>query len=246
MQFFKPLNAVKAMTFDLDDTLYDNEPIIRRADAALQAHIAKYHKQATKLTPKDWLVLKRAAIRKDKRLASDMGRLRKVVLAAALSGTPASQLSTAPPLDGQLSADVEACFNCFYDARSDFTLDENVHRVLHALSQHIPLGGITNGNVDTQKIGIDNYFKTVLHASTQRPMKPSPAMFDEASQLLNIKPKYILHVGDNLIKDVKGAVNAGYQSAWFACNRSMNLANEPVTMLPHLVLNTLDELLAFI
>ena len=74
----------------------------------------------------------------------------------------------------------------------------------------------------------------------------SPAMFNEASQLLNIEPKYILHVGDNLIKDVQGAVNSGYQSAWFACNRSMNLANEPVTMLPHLVLNTLDELLAFI
>lgn len=246
MQFFKPLNTVKAMTFDLDDTLYDNEPIIRRADAALQKHIANHHAQAATLTPKDWLVLKRAAICKDKRLASDMGRLRKVVLAAALSGTPANQLTTTPSINGQLKTDVEACFNCFYDARSDFTLDKNVHHVLRALSQHIPLVGITNGNVDTQKIGIDNYFKTVLHASTQRPMKPSRVMFDEASQLLNITPNYILHVGDNLIKDVQGAVNAGYQSAWFACNRPMNLASEPVSVLPHLVLNTLDELLAFI
>ena len=28
MRFFRPLSAIDAMTFDLDDTLYDNRPVI--------------------------------------------------------------------------------------------------------------------------------------------------------------------------------------------------------------------------
>ena len=67
MQFFRSINSVGAMTFDLDDTLYNNEPIIRRAEQALQTHIAEYHQQAAKLTSLDWLQLKRAAIHKKTR-----------------------------------------------------------------------------------------------------------------------------------------------------------------------------------
>ena len=246
MQFFRSINKVAAMTFDLDDTLYNNEPIIRRAEQALQAHIAEHHREAAKLSAHDWLQLKRAAIAKDTRLASDMGQLRRVVLTAALSGTPANQLSLAPAADLALRSAVEDCFNCFYDARSDFTLADNVHNTLDKLSQRIPLVGITNGNANTQKVGLDSYFQNILHASIERPMKPAVSMFNEAALLLKVEPAHILHVGDNIIKDVLGAVNAGYQSAWFACNRPMELALEPVSVLPHVQLHTLEELTQFV
>ncbi len=246
MQFFRSINHIDAMTFDLDDTLYNNDPIIRRAEQALQAHIAQYHPEAAKLTSQDWLQLKRAAIARDRRLASDMGQLRRVVLTAALSGTSADKLDVEVNNRGELSEAVEACFNCFYDARSNFDLADDVHSALKALSNKRPLIGITNGNVNAQKIGIEGYFETILHASTTRPMKPAREMFDEAAEHLGIAPKHILHVGDNLIKDVKGAINAGYQAAWFACNRQMKLANEPVSVLPHIALDNLNELTYFL
>jgi len=246
MQFFRSINHIDAMTFDLDDTLYNNDPIIRRAEQALQAHIAQYHPEAAKLTSQDWLQLKRAAIARDRRLASDMGQLRRVVLTAALSGTSADKLDVEVNNRGELSEAVEACFNCFYDARSNFDLADDVHSALKALSNKRPLIGITNGNVNAQKIGIEGYFETILHASTTRPMKPAREMFDEAADHLGIAPKHILHVGDNLIKDVKGAINAGYQAAWFACNRQMKLANEPVSVLPHIALDNLNELTYFL
>lgn len=246
MQFFRSLNNVKAMTFDLDDTLYDNEPIIRRAEQALQSHIAQHHRNAADLTPQDWLELKRAAIAKNPRLASDMGQLRRVVLSAALSGTPANALSVNPTQDATLRTAVEDCFNCFYDARSDFALTVDVHDTLDKLSQHLPLIGITNGNVNTQKVGLDRYFETILHASVARPMKPAADMFNEAASRLKVKPAHILHVGDNIIKDVLGAINAGYQAAWFACNRPMQLSLEPVSVLPHVQLDSLQELVQFV
>jgi HAD superfamily hydrolase (TIGR01549 family) len=245
MQFFKPLNEVKAMTFDLDDTLYNNDPVIRQAEAALAAHLKTHHSEAAALSPRDWYLLKRAAINLDSRLASDMGQLRKVILTAALSGKSAQTLSVELPSDAELNSAVDACFNCFYDARSDLTLDDEVHNVLKLLSANMPLVGITNGNVDADKIGITPYFDTILHASTTRPMKPAPDMFNEAAAILDIPAGNILHVGDNIIKDVLGAINARFQAAWFACNRPMALRNEPVSVLPHVSLSTLSELIHF-
>lgn len=33
MHFYRQLPVIEAMTFDLDDTLYDNRPVIRRVEA---------------------------------------------------------------------------------------------------------------------------------------------------------------------------------------------------------------------
>ena len=68
-------------------------------------------------------------------------------------------------------------------------------------------------------------------------------MFHEAADMLSLPPKAILHVGDNLEKDVMGAIKAGMQSAWIAANREMNLSREAVTLLPHVELSALDDLL---
>jgi FMN phosphatase YigB (HAD superfamily) len=74
-------------------------------------------------------------------------------------------------------------------------------------------------------------------------MKPSPAMFDLISTKLGIAPQNILHVGDDLEKDVEGAIKAGYQSAWLAVNRPMQLKNERFArLLPHVQLDSLKDL----
>ncbi len=70
-------------------------------------------------------------------------------------------------------------------------------------------------------------------------------MFEQAADKLGIAPQHILHVGDNLQKDVYASINAGFQSAWYACNRPMALQLEKVSVLPHVVLDNLSELLAF-
>lgn len=234
MRFYRPLGPVRAMTFDLDDTLYNNEPVIRAAEQALQQHIARTHPHAARLTPADWQSIKRRHLQRNPRLMSDMGQLRRDVLNDALAADIADETTR--------SEAVQVCFDCFYDARSAFSLDRLVHDTLAALAASIPLVGITNGNVDAQKIGIDGYFQQIFHASLARPMKPHRHMFDEAVALLGIEAAHILHVGDNLEKDVYGAIAAGKQAAWFACNRTMDLRNENVQALPHVQLDCLSEL----
>ncbi|OFC70197.1 HAD-IA family hydrolase [Alteromonas confluentis] len=235
MRFYRPLSPIKAMTFDLDDTLYNNEPIISLADASLTAFIAANFPRAAALPRSRWNEIKRELIKNNPPLGSDMGLLRLETLRVALADdvAPCSALEQA----------AQDCFNCFYHARSDFRLDDKVHEVMSALAKKVPLIAITNGNVDTQKTGLTEYFEAVLHASVVRPSKPAPDMFHEAADMLSLPPEAILHVGDNLEKDVMGAIKAGMQSAWIAANREMNLSREAVTLLPHVELSALDDLL---
>ena len=237
MRFYRPLAPVHAITFDLDDTLYDNEPVIRQAERTLRAHIGERFPKAAAMKPEDWQSIKRDLIAQTPELASDMGQLRLLTLKSALQHDVKGE---------DLHHAATECFDCFYDARSELTLAEEVHHTLRTLADAVPLIGITNGNVNAEKIGISPYFKTIYHASLARPMKPSRSMFDEAAGELGLSPKRILHVGDNLIKDVYGAINAGYQAAWFACTREMHLNYEPVKALPHVHLDDLSELLSLV
>ena len=238
MRFYRPLGPVRAMTFDLDDTLYNNEPVIRAAESALQQHIAASHDHAAHLTSANWQSIKRRHLKRNPDLMSDMGQLRRHVLNDALADDIADEATRAEA--------VQACFDCFYDARSAFSLEPQVHDTLAKLAARIPLVGITNGNVNAQKIGIDGYFKKIYHASLSRPMKPHRHMFDEAAAFLGIEAAHILHVGDNLEKDVYGAIAAGKQAAWFACNRKMDLRGEKVQALPHVQLDSLAELIGLL
>ena len=58
MQFYRPLKPIKALTFDLDDTLYDNRPVIRRAEQAMYDWLHSKHPVSRMLTVADWMALK--------------------------------------------------------------------------------------------------------------------------------------------------------------------------------------------
>ncbi|HAS8091126.1 TPA: 2-haloalkanoic acid dehalogenase, partial [Vibrio vulnificus] len=43
MKHYRPLQPIAAMTFDLDDTLYDNRPVIERLEREVLAWLATQH-----------------------------------------------------------------------------------------------------------------------------------------------------------------------------------------------------------
>ena len=60
MKFYRPLSAIKAMTFDLDDTLYDNYPVIRRTTLESHAALQAFHPALRDFTPQDYQQLRDA------------------------------------------------------------------------------------------------------------------------------------------------------------------------------------------
>lgn len=236
MYFYRRLAAVRAISFDLDDTLYDNYPYMRQAEQQLMDFLHHSYALTRHTDMAFWRKFKAALLHAKPQLQSDMGHLRKLVLQQGLFACGYSEQ--------EAIAGSEQCFEYFYQKRSDFKVADDIRQVLASLSERVPLVAITNGNVDLQRIGIDNYFSLCLKSSLSQPMKPSPVMFNLAAKKLAMPARHILHVGDNFKADVFGAINAGFSAAWYAHNRPMHLSSEPVRVLPHLQVDKLEELLS--
>ena len=67
---------------------------------------------------------------------------------------------------------------------------------------------------------IGTYFDVHLSSEEVGVKKPDRMMFHQVSHNLDIPHQQILHVGDNAVDDVQGAVEAGLQAIWI--NRSQN------------------------
>lgn len=238
MIFYKNLKPIQAITFDLDDTLYENASVIVNAEHSLIELMHRQFPITQQVNKLFWRAKQKAHISSNPFLKNDMSELRRLSLE---SGFRELGLS-----GNALKVATKTCFEHFYFQRSNFTLNRNIHSLLETLSIKLPLVAITNGNVDLRQIGLEKYFCASFKASMKLPMKPDIAMFDAAQTHLNIPHENILHVGDNLPKDIYGALRAGYQTAWYAEDRSMNMRNEKAQVVPHVQLSHLKQLLELI
>lgn len=109
----------------------------------------------------------------------------------------------------------EQGFDVFYRARSEVSLYPGVIDLLSTLGARFRLAAITNGNADLALIGIDSYFDQIYAASLVLKAKPAAHMFESCCSHFGILPASLLHVGDNPVSDIKGAIDAGAQSLWF-------------------------------
>jgi putative hydrolase of the HAD superfamily len=238
MIYYKKLKPIQAITFDLDDTLYENTSVIINAERSLLEFMHNQYPATKHVAKNFWRARQNIYLLANPLLKNDMGKLRRLSLE---SGFMALGLS-----GNELKTATTECFEHFYFQRSNFILNRNIHSLLETLSKELPLIALTNGNVNLQQIGLEKYFSACFKASMELPMKPHKAMFDAAQARLKIPHENILHVGDNLPKDIYGALRAGYQTAWYAEDRCMQIRSEKAQVLPHVQLSNLTQLLALI
>ena len=78
------------------------------------------------------------------------------------------------------------------------------------------LGIIANTVTETEipdwmcRDGVADCFKTVILSSKVRLRKPDPAIYQLAARCIGSAPENCAYVGDNPVRDVEGAVNAGF------------------------------------
>ncbi|ELR63234.1 2-haloalkanoic acid dehalogenase [Photobacterium marinum] len=238
MQFYRNLQPLKALTFDLDDTLYDNRPVIHRAEQAMHDWLAEHHPCSHKVERDDWKRLKMELAAEDPMLRHDVTRWRYEVLRVGLM-----QLGYTRPKAEQAADDGVARVLV---VRNQVDVPEETHRVLSALKQKLPLVAITNGNVDAGKIGLGHYFDRVLVAGRDGLAKPEPDMFELAAKALELPASSILHVGDHLVTDVGGAKQNGFQACWYN-DQQRELHREPkAKWLPDVEIHSLSQLLELV
>jgi putative hydrolase of the HAD superfamily len=236
VRFYRRLLPVDAISFDLDDTLYSNHPIMLATDKQMVSYFTRvltdFGIDTTKVLYnfRFWFVYRQQAIARWPLLQHDVGLLRQKsyvlgALALGLNNIAAEEFAN-------------LALAYFVEQRSNFTLPQHTHDFLATLKKKKPLVAITNGNVDTDRIGISQYFSHHFHASIENRLKPDADMFNKTYLALDINPEQLLHVGDCGKNDVLGGINAGCQTAWF----NQYHVGKPLKILPTLVLDHVEQL----
>ncbi|MGF1752974.1 5-amino-6-(5-phospho-D-ribitylamino)uracil phosphatase YigB [Vibrio makurazakiensis] len=235
MHFYRSPRPIKAMTFDLDDTLYDNWPVIARVEKKMAEWLFQHHPVSSSISLQEWAQVKQKVAKLNPDLMHDVTAWRHAQIKTGLI-----ELGYTEPQAEQAAVDgiQRALF-----LRNQVDVPAESLRVLAELGKKIPLIAITNGNVDPNKIGLGEYFQLILKAGPDGRAKPYPDMFVQAQQHLNVEADEILHVGDHLITDVQGAKQNGFQACWFNDGK-LNLFQQPkARVLPDLEIHLISELL---
>ena len=194
---------IKAITFDLDDTLWDVWPVVERAEELLHDWLAaRYPRIPERLTPLELRELSSEVIAAHPDKAHDRTWLRKEALHLAARRA------------GYQAFDVESAFAVFFVARNAVEPFAEVRPTLERLGRRYSLASLSNGNADLRLIGLDDLFAFSLNAIDFGAAKPDPPLFEEARRRLAVRPEQIVHVGDDPEHDVFGAARAGFRTVW--------------------------------
>jgi putative hydrolase of the HAD superfamily len=93
--------------------------------------------------------------------------------------------------------------------------------VVKALREKFPLGLITNGPADIQRmevetLGLTEYFDHILIEGEMGEGKPLRSVFDRAASLMGLPASAMLMVGNSYRHDIKAALESGWHAIWIS------------------------------
>lgn len=234
MRFYRPLGPVSALTFDLDDTLYDNRPVILRTEEETLKFLRNYHPSLVALENSDFQRLRQALRKAEPEIYHDVTEWRRRAVEQAMLDAGLSREEAA--------AGAEAAMVNFATWRSRIDVPQATHDTLAALAEKWPLVAITNGNAQPERFGLNDYFKFVLRAGPDGRSKPYHDMYHLAAERLDLPLGEILHVGDDLTTDVAGAIRCGMQACWIKPENADLMQATDSRLLPHIEISRLASL----
>ncbi|MDH4450159.1 MAG: HAD family hydrolase [Rhodoferax sp.] len=222
------LNAIRAITLDLDDTLWPVWPAIHRAEDLLHHWLLAHAPRAAALyaDPHQRRMLRADTEAQWSAHAHDLSVLRRESIRLALQRA------------GEDTALAEPAFEVFFDARMQVELFEDAIPLLTALAARWPVVAVSNGNADVNRVGIGRYFAASVSARDAGVGKPDPKIFRAACDAVGVQPAQVLHIGDDAALDVLGALGVGMQTAWV--NREERVWSYDLH--PHVTVDSLQAL----
>jgi FMN hydrolase / 5-amino-6-(5-phospho-D-ribitylamino)uracil phosphatase len=199
---------IRAISFDLDDTLWPIWPVIQRAENALISWLGEHAPMTAALFASP------NAMREIREYMHDVILQKKPELAHNLSAIRKESIRLALYRAGDDPLLAQAAFDVFFAERHRVEYYEDALPALKALAQRYPLISLSNGNAQLDRVGIAHYFQHALSAACFGVSKPDPRIFKEAARLAGVQPEQMLHVGDDMALDVQGALGAGMQAVW--------------------------------
>jgi FMN hydrolase / 5-amino-6-(5-phospho-D-ribitylamino)uracil phosphatase len=203
------ISKIRAIAFDLDDTLWDIEPVMTRAERSLLNWMREHCPRIPeRFSPEDMRAARALLAKQEPHRAHDFAYLRKSCMTAHARECGYDEVVALRATD------------IFYTARNTLELYSDVLPALGALKQRFVLGTLSNGNADLVRIGLSHFFTVSLNACSVGVPKPHPESFARLISALGVEPHEVLYVGDDPALDVVGARAAGLRAAWMNRRRA--------------------------
>ncbi|OHV08373.1 HAD family hydrolase [Kushneria phosphatilytica] len=199
---------IEALTFDLDDTFWDNRTVMARVEQNhyewLDAHIGH-----AECFPLEEYQRRRAELARRYPLRrGDFTWIRRESLYAMLSDFGLSSESARYWTDATMEEMLRL--------RHEVDIHVEVPDMLTEFRQRgLKMAAITNGNADIRRLGLAEHFDLIIPAGEWLAPKPDARCFLAALAHLGIgAPRQAMHVGDSWRDDVLPAHHLGMPVAW--------------------------------
>jgi putative hydrolase of the HAD superfamily len=206
----------RALSLDLDDTLWPVWPAIERAEKALDAFLREHCPRTASRYPIHRMrQLREAIAEQHPQYVHDFSHQRLLSLRHALADS------------GDEAHHAEPAYEAFFASRNQVDFYPDALAALQRLSARLPLAALTNGNADLVRIGIREHFRVFVSAREHGHAKPDTPIFHATCERLGLAPAQVLHIGDDPLMDVVGARRAGMASCWINRRRERWPADLP-------------------
>jgi putative hydrolase of the HAD superfamily len=202
-------SQIKAVLFDLDDTLFDRTAAVRQTLQLMAGAFPELFRgiPIDKLIREFYIADDMATAEYKKGLSLEKTRLLRDSEFLKLLG---SDQSYAPA--------IHAFYVKYYPAIKIFV--NGAKPLIERLARVYRLGLISNGNAIDQcqkldNLGIRHLLSCTLLSEEIGIRKPDPEIFRKAAENLGMKTNQCLYVGDSYENDIIGAANTGMITCWF-------------------------------
>ena len=199
--------TIEVITFDLDNTLWDVEPALVRAEEAQRQWLLEHRPGCMEdIGHEELWQLKQAPWKAHPEYAHHVSEMRRLLLREL-------QLRAGYSED-EARAGAQSAFAVFLAQRQQVQLYAQALEVLQSLAGRYRLGALTNGNADVYRTDAGEYFDFAFLAEEVGASKPAPDMFHAALERTGAAPETVVHVGDHPAHDVAGAQAVGMRTVW--------------------------------
>ncbi|MEX3615447.1 HAD family hydrolase [Paenibacillus glucanolyticus] len=220
--------TIKAIVFDLDETLTDRRAAI---DLFIQRLITQYFPDSDEVTK---LMITERFKEADQNGYRDKREVHQMLVQHLPWMKP-------PTVDEYLTFfrnEIPQCIKA---------MDQLISVLDFLRSQGVRLGMITNGTVKVQEekirhLGIRSYFHTIVISEEVGMKKPDPEIYRIALQRLHTLPSETWYVGDHPRNDIVGASRSGLQAIW--CSRDREPWDDTLEAKPYKTIHKLEELIS--
>jgi HAD superfamily hydrolase (TIGR01549 family) len=191
------------LSFDLDDTLWPVGPVIAAAEIELLSWLrARYPRTVSGHDVESLRVLRAGVAERFPERGHDLTFLRHRALKDLFGAA------------GHAEVLADDALEVFFAARNRVEFYDDVRPSLIRLRSRYRLFALSNGNADLHRCGLGDLFSGHITAIGAGAAKPDARIYAALLELAGVEAHRVLHIGDDPLADVVGAMQAGMQAAW--------------------------------